>query len=116
MKTIEKIETHFKKIESINYENEYGGAYAYVQFLAYTRELLNSLRSFKSTERQAEAIEGINWLFNEYLSVKFTYKQKVIFENKLHEMKGIFNTIRKSINENKTQNPELTEFNYAKAA
>lgn len=117
MKTIAKIETHFNRIENINYENEHGGAYAYVQFLAYTRELLNQLRPFKKAEKQIEAIEGINWLFNEYLAARFTYKQKVIFENKLLEVKDIFNTLRRTLTEaGIKEKEEILDFNYSEAA
>ena len=102
MKTIEKIETYIKMIESIKYENPNGGAYAYVQFLAYSRELTKALKSVKKSEAQIDAIEGINWLFNEYLTCTFTYRQKVIFENKMSDLKIIFESIQLNIND--TQN------------
>jgi hypothetical protein len=89
MNTSEKFEKCCKTILSIRYDNEQGGAYAYIQFLAQSRELLKLLSPYKVLERQAEAIEGINWLFNEYLGVKFTERQRVIFENKLLEMRLI---------------------------
>lgn len=99
MKTLAKTETWFKMIEQINYNNEHGGAYAYVQFLAYSRELLKVLRPVQRIERQLDAIEGINWLFNECLAARFTHTQKAIFENKMSEVKGIFDKIRCSLNE-----------------
>lgn len=94
MKTLTKIETYFAMIEGIKYENENGGAYAYVQMLAYNREVLRLLRPVKSAERHMEAIEAISWLLNEYLAVKFTHRQKVIFENKVEELKEIIKAIR----------------------
>ena len=78
-----KIESYFSRIESIRYENEHGGAYAYVQFLAYSRELMRLLRPFKRLEKEMETIESITWLFNEYLAAKFTPRQKSIFEEKM---------------------------------
>ena len=102
MKTPKKLETYFNLIENIKYENEHGGAYAYIQFLAYSREVLKLLRSVKNVEKYTEALEGTNWLFNEYLGVKFTFRQKVIFDNKLIETKEIFNSIRASFNTNRT--------------
>jgi len=94
MKTLTKIETYFSMIEGISYENQNGGAYAYVQFLAYSRELVKLLRPLKKVERQIDAIESVSWLFNEYLAARFTHRQKVIFENKLNELKEVFNSIR----------------------
>lgn len=94
MQTHKKMESHFKRIESIRYENEHGGAYAYVQFLAYSRELLISLRSLKKFEKESEVIESINWLFNEYLAARFTPRQASIFEEKMIELKEIFGRIR----------------------
>lgn len=94
MKSLAKIEAWFSLIENIRYNNPHGGAYAYVQFLAYSRELVKLLRPFKETEPQINTIEGVSWLFNEYLSVKFTHRQHVIFETKLTELKDVFNTIR----------------------
>jgi len=99
MKTTKKIEAYFNMIENIKYENEHGGAYAYIQFMAYSREILRLLRPAKQVERQLEAIEATNWLFNEYLAVRFTYRHKTIFENKLSETKQIFESIRRSLNE-----------------
>jgi hypothetical protein len=99
MKTTEKIEQYFRMIMEINYENKNGGAYAYVQFLAYTREVLALLQPVKKIEKQIEAIESINWLFNEYLSVKFTEHQKIIFDAKKREIKNIFETLKTSLNE-----------------
>jgi len=97
MKTPTKIETYFSMIEGISYESKHGGAYAYVQFLAYSRELVKLLRPMKKVERHIDAIESVSWLFNEYLSAKFTHRQKAIFENKMSEMKDTFNSIRLSL-------------------
>ncbi|PBQ32987.1 hypothetical protein CNR22_14785 [Sphingobacteriaceae bacterium] len=97
MKTSKKIETYFTLIEGIHYENQHGGVYAYVQFLAYARELVLALRPLKKVERQIDAIESVSWLFNEYLCAKFTHRQKAIFENKMSELKETFNTIRLSL-------------------
>lgn len=99
MKTTKKIEAYFNMIQGISYENENGGAYAYIQYLAYTRELLVMLRPFKKVDRQLEALEGINWLFNEHLAFKFTHRHKAIFEEKLHETRLLFDTIRLSLKE-----------------
>ena len=97
MKTSTKIETYFSMIEGISYENKNGGAYAYVQFLAYSRELVKLLRPLKKVERHIDTIESVSWLFNEYLAAKFTHSQKVIFETKMREIKDTFNSIRLSL-------------------
>jgi hypothetical protein len=94
MKTLSKIETYFSMIEGIRYENQHGGAYAYVQFLAYARELVKLLRPLKKVERQIDSIESVSWLFNEYLANTFTPRNQVIFETKLWELKEVFNSIR----------------------
>lgn len=97
MQTLAKSEVYFKMIEGINYNNVHGGAYAYVQFLAYSRELLKLLRPVQKVERQLDALEGISWLFNECLIATFTHRQKAIFENKISETKEIFESIRMSL-------------------
>ncbi len=94
MNTLLHIEGHLKRIEGISYENKNGGAYAFVQFLAYNRELMALLQPVKKLERQMEALEGISWLFNECLAASFTHRQKVIFDNKLSDARSIFETIR----------------------
>jgi len=94
MAKLKKIESYFIRIESIRYENEHGGAYAYVQFLAYSRELMKLLRPVKKLEKELETIESINWLFNEYLAAKFTPRQASIFEEKMMELKELFVRIR----------------------
>jgi hypothetical protein len=99
MKTRENIEKYINMILGIRYDNEHGGAYAYVQLLAYTREVLRLLKPLRKAERHIEAIEGINWLFNEYLGVKFTHRQRVIFENKISDLREIFNLVRSDLKE-----------------
>jgi len=116
MKTLAKSEIYFKMIEGINYNNEHGGAYAYVQFLAYTRDVLKLLRPFQKIERQLDAIEGINWLFNECLVATFTHRQKAIFENKMHETKEIFETIRTSLMDSEVARPERIRHIHRQAA
>lgn len=103
MQTLKKIESHFVRIEGIRYDNEYGGAYAYVQFLAYSRELLILLRPLKKVEKQLETIESINWMFNEYLGAKFTPRQKSIFEEKMMETKELFQIIRSTLKQLETE-------------
>lgn len=103
MKTPKKVEAYFNRIENIKYENEHGGSYAYLQFMAYSRELLKLLRPLKDAERYAEAIESTNWLLNEYLGVRFTPRHKTIFENKLSETKHMFNSVRESYAEIKVR-------------
>jgi hypothetical protein len=93
METTKNVETFSKLINGIKYENENGGAYAYLQFLAYTREAISLLRPIKRLERQIESIEAINWLFNEYLAVNFTFRHKIIFEEKKNEAMKVFNYI-----------------------
>lgn len=99
MRIITRLEIYLKRIETIKYENENGGAYAYLQFMAYSRDLLTLLRPFKKVEKQLESLEGINWLFNECLTARFTHRQKAIFENKLSDARQIFNLIRLSLEE-----------------
>ena len=115
MKTIKTIEKYIDMIEGIRYENENGGAYAYVQFLAYSRELLILLKPFKRVEKQLETIEAINWLFNEYLSVKFTPRQRSIFEEKQLELKDIFSYIRFSLYEYEKRHNFFPELHFEAA-
>jgi hypothetical protein len=97
MKTTEKIGKYFQMIEEINYYNKNGGAYAYVQFLSYTREVLILLQPVKKIHKQIEAIESINQVFNECLTVRFTDHQKIIFDAKRRELKTIFETLKDSL-------------------
>jgi len=89
----QKIKGMMNEIQNIRYNNENGGAYAYVKFLASARVLLQAIKPYKEFEKQTEKIEAISWLFNEYLAVRFTNSQKVIFENKQFELKEVFETI-----------------------
>lgn len=91
------IETWMTKVEGIRYENPNGGAYAYVQYLAYTRELGKLLRPVKSLERHMEKIEATCWLFNEYLAASFTQRQKAIFEDQMSVTRETFDTMRMTL-------------------
>lgn len=116
MKIINKIETYFRMIEDIDYENPNGGAYAYVQYLAYTRELLRLLRPLKKVERQMDALDAISWLFNEYLAAKFTHRQKAIFESKMIESKEIFDAIRSALRQFQVEEPVSSRVLHRQAA
>ena len=116
MKIPKKLEKAFRKIGQINYNNEHGGAYAYLQFMAYTREILVMLRPVKKAERQMEAIEAMNWLFNEYLSVKFSYSHKVIFDEKLSEIKKIFESMEAIFEEKEIRRAYDGKLYHAQAA
>ncbi len=93
----QKINALIADILNISYENENGGAYAYIKFLASTRLLLQVLKPHKEFERQVEQIEAINWLFNEYLGQRFSYSQKVIFENKQFELRDLFHNMQEQL-------------------
>jgi hypothetical protein len=86
-------------IREIRFDNQHGGPYAYLQFLAYCRELLRLIRPQKRLERQAEHLEAACWLFNEYLGVRFTHSQKVIFENRQHELAPVLDLIEQAAKE-----------------
>jgi len=102
MKTINKLDAYSDLISTVKFDNENGGKYAYVQLLAYCREVLTLLRSVKNSERQAEAIEAVTWLLNEYLGSRFSHRHQAIFENKLTELKQILSSVRILVN-----NPHL---------
>ena len=116
MRKSQKITGILNEIQAIKFENENGGAYAYVKFLASTRLLIQALKPFKQFEKQIESIEAINWLFNEYLAVRFTNSQKVIFENKQLEMNEIFNSIQDGLKVQQLVNEESFIKHYAAAA
>src|SRR6218665_49846 len=101
MKTVLQLEDHFRRIEGIRYENQHGGSYAYLQFLAYTRELMVFLRPVQKVEKQLDALEGVSWLFNECLAASFTHRQKAIFDNKMSEVRHLFDAIRLRLQDHK---------------
>lgn len=116
METTKNVETYSDLINSIKYENENGGAYAYLQFLAYTRDAISLLRPIKRLERQIESIEAINWLFNEYLAVNFTYRHKIIFEEKRNEALKVFNYIDFVVREQNSKEARSNNVIHAQAA
>jgi hypothetical protein len=97
MKTAEKIDQYHRQIESINYDNREGGRYAYVQFMSLTREMLLLLQPLRTMQKQVEAIESINWVFNQYVGVRFTEHQRVIFDVKRRELKCILQALRSDL-------------------
>jgi hypothetical protein len=99
MQTTTKIDMYFNRVLSIRYENENGGAYAFIQYLAYTRELLVMLRPLKKVEKHLETIEAINWLFNEHLAFKFSHRHKAIFDEKINVTKKLFDAMRENLKE-----------------
>jgi len=116
METKKNVETYSNLIDGIKFENENGGAYAYLQFLAYSREVILLLRPIKRLERQIESIEAINWLFNEYLAVNFTFRHKIIFEEKKNEAKKVFNYINFVLSELEIKESRTQRIVHAQAA
>jgi hypothetical protein len=110
MKTTEKIDHYYRLIESIDYNNKEGGKYAYVQFLSLTREVLILLQPVKKIEREVRAIESINWVFNEYLTTKFSEQQRVIFDMKRRELRTIIDGLRESLTTLETKEHDSSRF------
>jgi hypothetical protein len=86
----QKINQLFQEVLSIPYENPHGGAYAYMKFLSSSRMLMQVLKPYKEFEQELLQLESMNWLFNEYLAVRFSYAHKVIFENKQFELRDMY--------------------------
>jgi hypothetical protein len=110
MKTIEKIDHYFKLIESIDYNHREGGKYAYVKFLSITREVLVLLQPVKRIESQVRAIENINWVFNEYLTSRFSEQQRVVFDMKRRELRTIFESLKASLDELEVKKKDNSKF------
>lgn len=94
MNTLNKLEKQFRKIHEIKYENQNGGAYAYLQFMAMNRELMGLIKKAPEAKRELSALEGISWLLNEYLASRFTPRHKAIFETKMLELNEIMASLR----------------------
>jgi len=116
METKKNVEKYSNLIKGIKYENENGGAYAYLQFLAYCREAILVLRSVKRLERQVESIEAINWLLNEYLAVNFTFRHKIIFDEKRDEAIKLFNLINSVLTDFELKDSKEGRIIHAQAA
>jgi hypothetical protein len=85
-----KIERYFNLITNIRYHNDNGPKYAYMQFLAYSRELIDALRPLKNTEQHCDSIERSCWLLNEYLGSRFTPRHESILVTQILEAGEIF--------------------------
>lgn len=97
MNTRANIEGWMNKIENIRYDNPHGGSYAYVQYLAYARELGKFLRPIRQVDRQVEKIEAVCWLFNEYLGASFTQRQHAIFDDQMSVTRDTLEQVRQVI-------------------
>ena len=102
MRITKKVNRYFNMIENIKYDNEHGGDYAYIQYMAYSRELIKLLRNTGKVERQLELIEATNWLFNECLTTRFSHTNKIVFDDKMRQTKEIFNLIKFKLNKTET--------------
>jgi hypothetical protein len=97
MRTTEKIRAYYRMIEAIDYNNREGGKYAYVQFLSLTREVLILLQPVSRVQKYREAIESINWVFNEYLTSSFSDHQRLIFDSKRRELRTIVDKLTEEL-------------------
>jgi hypothetical protein len=86
------------KLLGIRFDNEHGGKYAYMQFLAYSRELMALLDELPNTQRYINAIEAIAWQFNENLTGRFSHTQRAVFETKMMDFRAIVNEVEFTLN------------------
>lgn len=93
MNRINDIREQIARIEGIRYENPNGGSYAYLQFLAYSRELLRLVKPVPGAERLADKLEGVCWIFNENLGMRFTHAHRSIYDKSLFELRPVFHSI-----------------------
>lgn len=100
MKTADiQLEILFSGISDLKYENEHGPEYAYLQFLSITRRILAAIRPYGSCSRHSDAIEGINWILNEYLGMKFTARHYSVFMDKRLDVLELSQRIIYSVHE-----------------
>ncbi len=86
MSGFDQIENNFKLLREIDYDNREGGRYAYVQMMAYTRELNNLLMAFHSSAKnEIKEIGDIHEQLNDLVALTFKARHRHIFE--LHSKK-----------------------------
>jgi hypothetical protein len=79
MGMIKEISKYSGMVAAINYDNREGGKYAYVQFLAYSREIMNQLNTYGKNE-VAGAINELCLQLNDQLADSFREEQRTLFE------------------------------------
>jgi hypothetical protein len=96
---MEGIAEYIEQVLGIKYNNRHGPAYAYVQFLAFSREIPQLLREQKGMENEVVWIESLREIFNEQLTEKFSEEQQRIFENSIDQLRFLSHKLMSGVDE-----------------
>jgi hypothetical protein len=83
---MENVEKVFEKIGAIDYQHREGGRYAYVQLMAFLRDLKNELASSGICEQEQQRLEADGDLLNDMVHLRFEAAHRLVFEDKMKEL------------------------------
>jgi hypothetical protein len=79
------VEEIFRRVGEINYNNREGGRYAYVQLMAYTRQLIEHLRAQDAPNYLIDELCASGELLNALVPLKFEEEHRIVFNQKVRE-------------------------------
>ena len=84
--SMESLQKVFDKIGAIDYVHREGGRYAYVQLMAYLRDLKNELSSAGIYEQEQQRLGADGDLLNEMVHLRFEAAHRLVFDGKMKEL------------------------------
>lgn len=86
---MENLDGIFQKIESVDYKHREGGRYAYVQLMAYIRDLRNFLLEKQVALTEVPVLQRAESLLNEMVHLRFELVHQIVFEDKIRELSAL---------------------------
>jgi hypothetical protein len=83
---MESLRKVFDKIAAIDYVQREGGRYAYVQLMAYLRDLKNELSSAGIYEQEQKRLGADGDLLNEMVHLRFEAAHRLVFDGTMKEL------------------------------
>lgn len=114
MNRSKKLQYYMALVESVRYDNANGGSYAYMQLLAYNREIMHCMRDLGFEEELLTRVEAVSWIINEYLGAPFRHRHRLVFDEQKFELAEVFREVRSALLQ--VEGPRLLSEPHARAA
>lgn len=83
---MENVQMVFEKIGAIDYQHREGGRYAYVQLMAFMRDLRNELAREGICDPEQKRLVSTEDLLNSLVHLRFEPAHRLVFEDKMKEL------------------------------
>lgn len=117
MKATQKLDQLWDRINSVKYKSDELGKYAFVDTIAYLKEVQVIAKQTPHTENLCDQLDALIWMLNEYLiAAVFSPRHRSVWSEKIVEFNLLFDELRFLAQRSQHQNIERFRSVHAQAA